>query len=73
MLTQKEIERLEDNELLTKIAEECAETIKAAMKFQRHGARPFFEGVQYDNFADVLTEWRQAGYYIAELNERFKL
>lgn len=66
-MTTEQIARLSDGHLLAKIAEEASEVIKAAMKFQAHGARPLFEGVQYNNVADCVTEFRQLEQFMSEL------
>lgn len=58
-LSEDEIWALSDERLLAKIAEEASELIKAAMKHLAHGARPFFQGVQYDNATDAQIEFSQ--------------
>ena len=70
-MTATQIAALTDGHLLAKIAEESSEVIKAAMKFQAHGARPLFEGVQYDNFVDCITEFRQLEQFMGELTKRY--
>lgn len=39
------------------LMEECSEVQKALAKFIRHGPRPFWNGVQYDNLRDVEFEF----------------
>lgn len=70
-MSTDQIAKLSDGHLLAKIAEEASEVIKAAMKFQAHGARPYFQGVQYDNLSDCVTEFRQLEQFVSELTRRF--
>jgi NTP pyrophosphatase (non-canonical NTP hydrolase) len=39
-----------------RLAEECAEVIKACSKMQRHGPIAEFEGMRYDNVDDLVKE-----------------
>jgi len=70
-MTQGEIAALPVDRLLGKIAEESGEVIQAAMKMQAHGARPQWSGVQYDNVADLNTEFSQLSGLMQEFRRRF--
>lgn len=41
---------------LARMIEESTEVIKVAAKTLRFGLRPFHDGVQYDNVADLIEE-----------------
>lgn len=73
MLTKDQINALQTNDLLSKIAEEASEIIHAAMKYQVHGEAPFFAGVQYNNHDDICTEFLQLEALIEELKTRKEL
>jgi NADH:ubiquinone oxidoreductase subunit F (NADH-binding) len=49
-MTQREM-------LLIQLIQECGEVAKAATKALLHGDAPCFQGVQYDNIADIESEY----------------
>lgn len=71
MLTAEQVRELSDSRLLSKVAEESSEVIKAAMKMAAHGARPCVDGVQYDNVRDTVEEFDQLSLLMAEFRIRF--
>lgn len=70
-LTIGQIRALSHGDLLSKIAEEASEVIKASMKFAIHGHRPEARGVRYDNLKDVLDEYEQLSAFVRELRSRY--
>lgn len=70
-MSADQTKKLSDSRLMAKIAEEASEVTKAVMKHFAHGARPTFEGVQYDNVADTLEEFRQLTRFVKEYRDRF--
>jgi hypothetical protein len=71
MLTREQINKLTDSLLLTKIAEEASEIIKAVCKHQAHGETPWFAGHRYDNVSDANEEHSQLNDLMFEYRERF--
>ena len=71
MLSADQIAALNEIDLLAKIAEEASEVIKAAMKHHAHGPRPLFRGVQYDNVADTIAEFKQLSALMRHYRKRF--
>lgn len=47
---------LAEAERLLKLCQECAEVVQAATKAMLYGWAPHFNGVQYDNRADLVEE-----------------
>jgi phosphoribosyl-ATP pyrophosphohydrolase len=71
MLTVEQIRKLSNADLLSKIAEEASEVIKAICKQAVHGERPHFGGVQYDNVRDANEEAAQLSDLLHEYRGRF--
>ena len=70
-LSTGQIAKLTDSQLLTRIAEESSEVIKAAMKHHEYGERPHADGVDYNNVRDVNEEFDQLALLIVEYRHRF--
>jgi hypothetical protein len=58
-MTKEKREKLSTEAVMDKVIEESAELIQAVCKLKNFGPRPLFEGVQYDNVRDVVTEYKQ--------------
>ena len=58
-------------EVVAHLIEECSEVQHALAKLIRHGERPCWEGIQYDNVADAHREIRDVEKRIAEFREAF--
>jgi hypothetical protein len=71
VLTRAQIKAMSNASLMTKIAEEASEVIKAVCKHQLHGVEPVFAGVQYDNRKDVNEEAAQLNDLLFEYRGRF--
>lgn len=68
--TREQIAAASDQELLIKLSEESSEVIKAALKWHQYGATPLAGGVQYDNVADLASEWNETIAITIELMTR---
>ena len=71
-LSKEQRSKLSAEELLDHIDEEAAEVIQAACKLRRFGPKAEFEGVKYDNVADLLEEFRQLRGFVTELGKRLQ-
>jgi hypothetical protein len=69
-MTKEKREKLSTEAVMDKVIEESAELIQAVCKLKNFGPRPLFEGVQYDNVRDVVTEYKQLRGFMDVLAKR---